>query len=500
MNDVEALAAEPVEGELVGEPRRKSENRSDRRLASHCGRDRATHREPDEQGRPTTLSLEHREGLLGIVATRIELIPRLQAVPELGKLHSGVAPRKVISEVLAGRAPGSRDDLGGAAVEEQGNQSSALVAASEVTARRERNDVCRGALVTPRRWQIVHHCIVHEACDSAFRLTSGSLVSPSSPDPPTISVIIPVRDNPGGVREVLACLDRQTIPREQFEVVIGDDGSEAGSLAGIATVDRHVCVVSGSRKTSYAARNHAVTASRGSFLAFCDSDCHPAPTWLEEGIAALHDADLAAGEVLFNVSALNVWSLLTVDMFFDQARNVRLSRAVTANLFTTRRVFDAAGGFDESLPSGGDYDFVSRCLTLGAILVHAPAAVVTHPTLPAATAFLRKVWWTNRWLGVRGGRDPGRMRPITAIEFIPIIGPMIARRRALRPLVRLARDRIASSGIVLRRHDELAAIAMLYLLVAPVAAIGRVQGMLEGSRSSVAPVRYRNAPSDERVP
>jgi glycosyltransferase involved in cell wall biosynthesis len=114
-----------------------------------------------------------------------------------------------------------------------------------------------------------------------------------------VSVIVPVRDDGDGVREVVTRLAQQTIPRERFEIVIGDDGSAPGSLAGLEQFDGWVRVASGPPRTSYAARNRAVAATRASVLAFCDSDCLPEPTWLEEGLAALEDADVVAGEVVF---------------------------------------------------------------------------------------------------------------------------------------------------------------------------------------------------------
>src|SRR5204863_3618812 len=138
--------------------------------------------------------------------------------------------------------------------------------------------------------------------------------------------------------------------------------------------------------------------ARGRVLAFCDSDCLPARTWLEEALAALENADVVAGEVRFAApERLTSWSLLTIDMFLDQLRNVLLSRGVTANLVLRRELFETLGGFDESLPSGGDYDFVQRAVEHGARLTYAPRAVVHHPTLDEVRAFLRKVWSTNRW-------------------------------------------------------------------------------------------------------
>ena len=300
---------------------------------------------------------------------------------------------------------------------------------------------------------------------------------------PLVSVIIPVRDDPDRVGELIRSLADQTLPRDQFEIVVGDDGSEPGSLARVLDSDGSVRIVAGPPKTSYAARNRAARAARGSVFAFCDSDCLPERNWLEEGLGALAAADLAAGEVRFSAPAKPTrWSLLTIDMFLDQERNVLLGRAVTANLFVRRNVFDELGGFDESLPSGGDYDFVARSVEAGARLDYAPTAVVRHPTLDDRRGFLRKVWATNKWSAARRARGGARPDLGVLLTFVPVLGAVRARRHALRSLSMLSRPRLRASGIEAGWREDLRALPALYLVVAYVAGFARIRGWRVGRR------------------
>jgi GT2 family glycosyltransferase len=303
-------------------------------------------------------------------------------------------------------------------------------------------------------------------------------------DPATafVSIVVPVRNNREGLREVVRCLANQTLQRDRFEIVIGDDGSAPGSLDGFETPDGWIRVVSGPPQTSYAARNRAAGATSATVLAFCDSDCLPEPNWLEEGLAALQDADVVAGEVLFVAPPEpTVWSLLTIDMFLDQERNVRLSQAVTANLLVRRELFDELGGFDPTLPSGGDYDFVGRAVEHGARLEYSPRAVICHPTINERKAFLRKIEETNRWSAVRLARAGERPDKVsTILGFIPVAGIAWARRKALRPALRLQRQRLEASGITTGRRDRTRALVALYSLVACAAMVGRVRGWREG--------------------
>lgn len=295
------------------------------------------------------------------------------------------------------------------------------------------------------------------------------------------SVIVPVRNDPDRVDEVLRRLDLQTLPCERFEVVIGDDGSRADRAPRVASADGRRRVVTGPPRTSYAARNRAAAAARGAALAFCDSDCRPRPDWLATALAALDGGDVVAGEVIFAPPRRpSRWSLLTIDMFLDQERNVAFGRGVTANLVVRRELFERLRGFDESLPSGGDYDFVERALAAGARLVYAPDAVVEHPTIDRARPFLRKVWQTNRCSGARRARAGADLDPIGLLAFVPLFGAMLARRHARRPLLRLHAPRLRSAGVAPRWREEAGAMLALYGVVCYVAGAARALGWLQG--------------------
>src|SRR5829696_4421962 len=112
------------------------------------------------------------------------------------------------------------------------------------------------------------------------------------PSRPYVSVITPVRNGATDIPALLTCLERQTLDREAWEIVIADDGSTDGSTDGIETADGQVRVTAGPPTNSYAARARAVDISRGVVLAFCDADCRPEPEWLERGLAALERTDV----------------------------------------------------------------------------------------------------------------------------------------------------------------------------------------------------------------
>ena len=135
---------------------------------------------------------------------------------------------------------------------------------------------------------------------------------------PDVSVVIPARDAAATLPRTLEALARQTLPRERFEIVVADDGSRDGTGELARAADRVVAVGSGggrgARDTAVeagsgeavatqgrdgpgAARNAGAAVASAPVLAFTDADCFPEPRWLEEGLAALADADLVQGVV-----------------------------------------------------------------------------------------------------------------------------------------------------------------------------------------------------------
>jgi glycosyltransferase involved in cell wall biosynthesis len=298
-----------------------------------------------------------------------------------------------------------------------------------------------------------------------------------------VSVIVPVRDGGAGLEELLDCLAAQTIPRQRFEIVVGDDGSSDGWTEIFQSDDGWTRVTSDQPQNSYVARNRAAGLARGHALAFCDADCRPAPEWLAAGLAALADADLAGGRIEFVADEQpSVWGLLDVDTFLDQERAVGNGRAVTANLFVRREVYEHVGGFDDSLPNHGDYDFAGRCIHAGARLVYAPDAVVRHPIRDRARAFLGKLWRVNRMYARRESSRSRRPARLRLRSWVPLVQPVRTRRHFGRSLG-LDRARLGEHGLRPRLRDELVALPLMYLLIPYFSNVAQLRGWLEGRRA-----------------
>jgi len=309
-----------------------------------------------------------------------------------------------------------------------------------------------------------------------------SMMAPSDRLVPHVSVIVPVRNGRDDLRKLISALSTQTMSVKEFELVIADDGSTDGSTEGLETQHTWIRVEPGLPRNSYAARNRAVRAARGSVLAFCDADCQPEPEWLERGLAALEAADLVAGRIRFDVpQRRTVWTLLDMDSSKDHEREVRNGTAETANLFLRRDLFRQVGGFEEEIPEYGDFDFVARSVANGAKLIFASDAVVWHPTRDRAKPFLRAQWIYSRGYAAkesRSGRIPAGIR---LRAWVPVFQTLRARRwwgRSYGP----DRKWLGENGVSPTRVETLKALPLIYVVMPYLRACAQVLGWYDGRR------------------
>ena len=270
---------------------------------------------------------------------------------------------------------------------------------------------------------------------------------------PSVSVIVPVFNNAAPLRTCLAALEAQTLPRDRYEIIVVDNGSTDGTAADLD--DRAGRRLVHERTPgSYAARNRGVAAARGQVFAFTDSDCVPAPDWLERGLAAVGD-DLSPAVVAGHVdlfygnpgqpTAVELYERLTA---LDQHRFVEHGGfGATANLFVPRQVFERAGPFDARLKSSGDVEWCQRAVSRGGVLRYVPDVRVSHPARRTFGELHRKV--TRTIGGAYDARGKARLLGIDRPAIADWIPPIRYAWTALRnPMLPRRRDRLRAAGVM----------------------------------------------------
>jgi glycosyltransferase involved in cell wall biosynthesis len=181
-----------------------------------------------------------------------------------------------------------------------------------------------------------------------------------------VTVIIPVDNDPIGLRLTLLSLSKQTFPKDRFEILVGNDGG----LETITKVCRDFDVVMFSaqvKKGSYAMRNRLIEHSRGEVVAFIDAQTQAPTTWLADGVRAMANFEYVGGaiDVIPNPEFFVSLPLLTYQraMTFDVATYMSAFHfASTTNLFVSRTMLLKTGGFDRRLLSSGDLEFGRRVI------------------------------------------------------------------------------------------------------------------------------------------
>jgi glycosyltransferase involved in cell wall biosynthesis len=226
-----------------------------------------------------------------------------------------------------------------------------------------------------------------------------------------VSVIIPTRNRAADLRRCLAALATQDYPKEQFEVIVCDDGSDED----LQTVLREFPQVRYARqepKGPAAARNLGIAHAAGAIVAMTDSDTLPDPSWLRKLMEAFTAHPEAAG-VEGRVFADNEGQF---DPLGEGPSNKNGGVYLTCNIAYRRDVLVAIGGFDETFPYPAyeDTELAARAQEHGPI-VWQPEAVVVHPERPlTARAVLKKLrhWDYILLMGFRYGYLAWRRYPV----------------------------------------------------------------------------------------
>jgi hypothetical protein len=142
-----------------------------------------------------------------------------------------------------------------------------------------------------------------------------------------------------------------------------------------------------------------VANARGEIIAFTDSDCVPAPDWIEKGVdhlAALEgDCAVVAGRIeIFPCLPAQPNAVEQYETLVALAQEKFVKKynfGATANLFTFREVFAQVGTFLAEVKSGGDLEWGRRVTSRGYRLEYSENACVFHPARASFTQLYSKI-------------------------------------------------------------------------------------------------------------
>jgi glycosyltransferase involved in cell wall biosynthesis len=217
------------------------------------------------------------------------------------------------------------------------------------------------------------------------------------PEAPRVSVIIPVYNCEKYVGDAIESVLAQTIGREAIDLLVLDDGSTDATPDVVRRFGSHVRFVQLRHGGVSAVRNTGVRMAYAPLIAFLDADDYWLPRRLE-GILSLFDREkniFANSDFYIEVdgerSASPYYLTRHVRCLFDLSAASQLEFALEDNFINSmvvapRDAIIAAGGFNERLRYGEDWDLWLRLLNMGyAVRLWPEAGAVYRYQRPGST-------------------------------------------------------------------------------------------------------------------
>lgn len=203
------------------------------------------------------------------------------------------------------------------------------------------------------------------------------------------SVVIPTRNRPEALGRLLQCLDDQTFPRSEFEIIVVDDAGNVALepiIAPHADRGRIILLRRQHRLGCAGARQAGVERAVGEYLAFTDDDCEPCRNWLFHlGQAAEREPEAGLGGRTGNAEPADLYaetSQLVVNQFAASRRNSSGDPLFfpTCNVAFPREELQKIGGLDTdwAISGGEDRDLCRRWSEAGRRMAFVPEAYVAH--------------------------------------------------------------------------------------------------------------------------
>ncbi|MCD1293720.1 hypothetical protein CUJ83_01755 [Methanocella sp. CWC-04] len=242
---------------------------------------------------------------------------------------------------------------------------------------------------------------------------------------PEVSIVIPA----GRTDIVNRCLDSLVkMDYKDFEaIVVVKQGLK------YSYPDGRVTVVEQDGRGVSNARNCGISKARGKIIAFTDDDCVVSRMWLGSLLKAFDDPEVGgAGSIREAYNAeeplASMWDFSYLTMGSLSDKYMYLSRRdiylCTSSAAFRADIIKCIGGFDESLPSGEDYDLSRRVKESGFKLALVPEARIKHEHPATWEDMIRQQMWFARGdigLARKYSKKGIRLRLLMSVPFYSLL-------------------------------------------------------------------------------
>lgn len=188
-------------------------------------------------------------------------------------------------------------------------------------------------------------------------------------EPPTFSVVIPVYQGADTIGEAIASVLAQTVP--PHEIIVADDGSTDDLAGALAPYRDRITLLTDENRGVAAARNRGVRRASGEFVVVSDADDLMLPRAIDalgDFAMARPDLDILVRTAWVQRGDVRILSRTADRPHFpvdDQRIGILRDNFIPGHAAFRRQRLLAAGGYDESLRCGEDYDSWIRLIFAG---------------------------------------------------------------------------------------------------------------------------------------
>ena len=177
------------------------------------------------------------------------------------------------------------------------------------------------------------------------------------------------------------------IGKEWRDVSSAPVNTEGDDVESVVRRFKSVRLLHESKVGSYAARNRGLRQASGSYVAFTDADCRPHEDWIDQAILQMAEAPNCLYLAGKNVPGFRDPDRLTAAEIYQKTHAGRgrehlvdFGFGPTCNLVVRAEIFDLVGTFDDSVRSGGDFQWGRKVRDRGIEQIYCEDVIVVNQT------------------------------------------------------------------------------------------------------------------------